>query len=314
MLIPAGGSGQPQTVSGYGITAAVPSGWHARVLRGAVQASTAQLASSNRSLGRAMSRRLHRGDLGVLLFEAAPVWNVPFDRSFYRSGPPRSFSAHDFRPSSVGGSNPGAHSFATRNFMVEGRYFDLFVESGSARAASVRLAQLDKLIGSLRIRPGDFYPGEAPPARFRRAPGWFTTSSGTVPVGPSTYSVTLASTLRYRDALNQFPPHRTLDRLRAKGIVIRLSLTADNRIPPTIRQGDRGRPVLRVDDSRCGSFEGAPATALTCRVEAWRPRRYHIHGWVIFGRTHPSPSQVGRARAELDQLLLPTWPSWPVGR
>lgn len=298
-------------VRGSGLTAIVPSGWHGRILRGALVASTGRLPPANRPLGPALHHRINPGEIGVLLFEDAPLWGVPFATSAYRSGSPRLFTMRDFGPPPLGGSNRGRHSFARRNFTVAGRYFDLFAESGSSRPSRLRLSELNELVASIDVEAGDFYPGSAPPARFQRAPGWTTRHTKIIPVGPSTYSISLASTVRYRDSLNEFPPHTTLEHLPAAGIVIWLSLSADNRSPPTVPQGDAGQPILRINPSACGLFEGAPPNVLTCRLEAWRRRQYHLFGWVILGRKHPSYAQKSRARAELARLVLPTWPPWP---
>ncbi|MBA3380411.1 MAG: hypothetical protein H0T97_00905 [Actinobacteria bacterium] len=184
------------------------------------------------------------------------------------------------------------------------------MESGSSRPTSNRLAELNELVRSLEIEAGDFYPGQAAPARFRRAGGWVTTSSGTVAVGPSTYSIALASTVRYRNRLNEFPPHRTLERLPSDGIIVWMSLTADNRHPPTVHDGDRGRPVLRVGGSACGSFEGAQGV-LTLQLSRLasssvpRPRMGGIRP------QRPTGAQVARAREELARSELPAWPHWP---
>lgn len=311
VLVVGGSSGDAATV-GYGISATAPHGWRLRVLRGALEAATVPLPPVRwRSHGVRLGDALRSGDLSVLLFENAPSWNVPFEYAVYRRGPPLPLSARDFRPA-LGGSNSEGHAFARRNFTVAGRYFDLFVESGSTRPAPRRIAELNTLLRSLTVRPGDFYPGHAPPARFRPARGWTTLHSRTIPVGPSTYSVTVASTVRYRNALNQFPPHETLERLPPNGIVISLRLSADNRDPPTAARRGTRRPVLQIGAATCGSFEGAPSTVLTCRVEAQRFREYVIFGWVIFGRRNPTAEQRVRARAELDRLELPVWPLWPV--
>ena len=147
-----------------------------RASRGAARGNRAA-PSERRPIGPTLSHRLGLDDIGLLLFEAAPIERVPFDSSVYRMGPARPFAGRDFR---AHGAGPGRHSFARRNFSVDGRYFDLFVESGSSRPTSNRLAELNELVRSLEIEAGDFYPGRAAPARFRRAGGWVTTSSGTL--------------------------------------------------------------------------------------------------------------------------------------
>lgn len=128
------------------------------MLRGALHVATVSLPPERRPIGPTLSHRLGLGDMGLLLFEAAPVWSVPFDSSVYRVGQPRPFAGRDFRAQRPG-LVPGSHTFAHRTFSVAGRYFDLFVESGSSRPTSRRLAELNAVVRSLDIENSDFYPG-----------------------------------------------------------------------------------------------------------------------------------------------------------
>jgi hypothetical protein len=293
----------------YGISVTTPESWHVRVQRGAIVAATVPLPPDHGALSPRLSRALHAGDLGLLLYEDAPAREVPFDTHLYSRGYPRTFSPRDFRPLPPSGSNPRIHSVARRNFAVAGRYFDLFVEAGAPRPTLGRVAGLNALVRSLRITPGDFYPGKAPPARFRPAHGWFTVHSPTVPIGPATSSFTIASTIPFRDCLTCFPPRKTVKRLPPSGIVIFLALSADNRDPPTAAPFPT---TLHVQRHECGSFEGIPTLA-TCPVHAQLFLRYRIDGWVIFGRERrPTPLQRARANTELGRLELPMWPRWPV--
>ncbi|MBA3382299.1 MAG: hypothetical protein H0T97_10640, partial [Actinobacteria bacterium] len=77
-------TGGHRAVAGYGIAADVPARWHARVLRGALHAATVPLPSERRPIGPTLSHRLGLDDIGLLLFEAAPIERVPFDSSVYR--------------------------------------------------------------------------------------------------------------------------------------------------------------------------------------------------------------------------------------
>jgi hypothetical protein len=306
-----GRSGHPR-VAAYGIFAVSPRGWHLRITRGALEAATMPLPRLGPSLGVNLSKALHAGDVGVLLFEDSPdPRELP---GVFRKGRPAVFTRHDFGPPPLGGSNPGNHGYARRNFRLAGRFFDLFVESGNTKPNSESLAALNGLVRSLRLRRGDFYPGVVAPASFRTARGWSTIASGRVPVGPETSATSIASTVPYRDQLNAFPPHRTLAHLPAEGIVIFLTVTASNRDPPLVRDRSRSRshPRLRVHSGSCGSFEGVPPRFTTCPIQLGVARQYVVSGWVLFGRPKPSLRQRARAQAELDRLALPRWPLWPI--
>jgi len=302
------------SIEGYGLVAAVPAGWQVRITRGALEASTAALPPLGPWLGTALHRSLGPGDLGLVLFEDAPLPGVPFERSFYRAGAPPRFGAADFGPPPLGGSNPARHSFARRNFREAGRYFDLFAESGTARPGAEALQKLNGLVRSLRIRPGDFYPGVAASARFRSAPGWHSASSPDTPIGPETSSTSVAATVPYHEPVDVFPPVRTLARLPANGVIVYVTLVASNRDPPLVRNAARhsGRVRLRIPVRGCGSFEGVPTAIAVCRLHTLVPRQYTIDGWVLYGRPSPSAAQRIRAQAEVDRLILPRWPLWPT--
>jgi hypothetical protein len=189
--------------------------------------------------------------------------------------------------------------FPSRNFTVAGRYFDLFV---TGRRAAAR-----PLIDSMRIQPGDFYPGAAPPARFRPAGDWRVATIGTLPNGTSMFSVTVASTGRYVDPLDEGAPRRTLPRLGPEGIVIAVRLDADNRSPPPARG-----TVFRLSRLRpCTVGDGPPLAHASCSGATRVVAREYTAGVVVFyGRAHPTPLQRARAAAELARLRLPQWVRW----
>jgi hypothetical protein len=300
---------EPVMVRGYGMAVTAPACWHVRIGRGLVEASTAPLPPLGRWASTRLSRSLGLSDLGVLLFEDRATPTAPLTRSAYRPGHPRPFRASEFTGPPLGGSNPGNHGFASRNFRLAGRLFDLFVESGSRRPAAARVASLNRLLASLRIERGDFYPGEVAAAPFRPARGWHTLSSKPTPLAPETVSDSVASTVPYRDGLNDFPPQRTIPHLPSDGIILVLQLVASNRDPPLgPRQPRRGRLAVMI--TRCGSFEGVPPRVAVCALAGLRNRQYVIDGWVVYGRAHPTADMRSRAVQELKRLVLPSWPRW----
>jgi hypothetical protein len=129
-----------------------------------------------------------------------------------------------------------------------------------------------------------------------------------------TVSVTVASTVAHRDVLNALPPQRTLAALPPDGVLLRVSLVADNRHVPIADRRDRGlaRPPYRLAHASCpGRFEGLPESVRACVVRELVPRQYHVEVWVMYGRRNPTREQRARAQAQLDRLEMPTWPRWP---
>jgi hypothetical protein len=296
----------PDELNGYGLRIAVPSGWHVRIARGVVEASTAPLPPEGRWVARRLSRSLRPRDIDFLLFEDAPTPGQPFSRSIYRPGYPHPILPSEFGPPPFGGSNPGNHRFARRNFTINGRFFDLFVEGGSRAATTAAIASLNTLVASLRVSRGDFYPGHVPGAVFSPAPGWRSVGGHSVALAPETSTTTIASTVPYADALNDFPPQRTLKTLPRNGIVVFVQLIASNRDPP-LAKGSAGD---RIRVTGCGGFEGVPPTTSVCHLSGLRNGQYVIDGFVVYGRAHPSAAMTARANAELQRLVLPTWPRW----
>lgn len=273
------------TVGNYGIAVTPPAGWHVRIAPGALRASG--------------------GGFSLVLYED------PADPSgIYHHGYPLPFVRKSFGPPD--GEAPDGRGHARRNFTVAGRYFDLFVTARALHPPQAAIAALNAFVRTLRIARGDFFPGRAPPARFRAASGWYTRHSPTVAVTPSTYSIAIASTVPYRDCLNCFPPNETAARMGSDGIAIVLDLSADDRFPPTTPDGQavRGRLLLRRAQQPCSRFEGAPANVAVCALRGQVRGQYNLGGWVVYGRVHPTAAQQARAQAELDRLVMPRWPRW----
>jgi hypothetical protein len=289
------------TVGGYGIRLAVPAGWHARVYRGAVVASTARPTLAVPKLG--------ADGVSATLLEEGRADTGPL--SLYPHGAPRPFTPKDF-------SRLGGNGFGRRLFTVAGRYFDLEVQSGSPQPSPRRLAELNRVVRAVKIEPGNFYRGAAASARFRPARGWFVRSSRTIPAGPQDYSVTIAATISWQKlgdspfaadvhAMQEYA--RSLARLRAThGIAIVILLMASNTSPPPAlsRKVRLGTPrPYRIPEGP--SFPGMGLYSGQAEVA----HEYLIMFQVIYGTRHPTGAQQARARAELARLVLPRWPRWP---
>ena len=245
------------------------------------------LAPERGYVGTSTRARLGRHGVMVLLFEntgAIGLGPVPARR-------PRPFRARELRGSAV------------RNFHVGRRVFSLFVTSGRGGAAG-HVAELNRLVGSLHVREGDFYPGVVRPVRFRAAAGWHTGSTSAAQADAVNQVQSWAATVPWADGPYELPPHRTLARLGPHGVAIAVTAWRDDRSPPA--RAPAG-PPFRIALRQCGSFEGVPSQ-LVCTFHGGRAREYDVDVWVAFGREHPSRADRARAQAELDRLKLPPWP------
>ena len=187
--------------------------------------------------------------------------------------------------------------------MASGRKFILWAYAGSKPADATALEQANEALASLRVEPGDFYPGEVEPASFEPASGWHTGSAGPVeiePGGEQTQSWT--STVPYRDEPDQFPPHETLAVLPPDGIAI---VAWVSRHPWERSELPAGEPPFQLGDARQGPFEGIPPDRGPYQLTANMRGRFDVVLWIFFGRTHPTDDQAERAQAELARLQLP---------
>jgi hypothetical protein len=281
----------------YGVAVTPPAGWHARLTRATVEAETST------------------GALIVRLFEYEPATEMSLEiRRTHPPGQPSPFRAAEFGAPELGGDNPKGQGFARRNFSLAGRYFDLFVESASAVPSEDALAGLNKLIASLDVRPGDFYPGTIEPPRFAPADGWHPGFDGGGEVRATDHAAAWASTVPYRNGPRDLPPRDTLETLPADGILIWVGLARDNRFPPTVELRRRS-PVLRVPlqvNAMQGGigWEGQVRDISLYRLWGWIGEQYNIDLWVFYGRGEPTQEQRAAAQDALDRLQLPDWGSW----
>jgi hypothetical protein len=317
-LAPACGSvGSPAregrtTLERYGIAVTLPPGWHARLTRATVEAATtAVIPEGNQaSLGDA--------DLLVRLFESEPEpeFLTEWQRT-YPAGPPRPFTASEFgRPDFEVAHHAKSHGFASRDFSLAGRYFNLFVESGQLNPPADAVAGLNRLVGSLAVRAGDFYPGTIDPPRFPPATGWHTGSYGGGEVRATDVASAWASTVPYQNGPRDLPPAATLERLPPDGILIWVGLTRDNRFPPTSELRKKGPQLsvpLQVGHTQGGfGWEGQVREISLYRLWGWVGEQYNVDLWIFYGGREPTAEQRARAQDMLDRLDLPDWGSWEL--
>jgi len=280
--------GAAAAIGSHGVSATLPPGWYGRAGHGYLEAATVPLAPERGYIGTSTRARLGRSDVLVTLFENTGA----IGEGSVHAGPPRPFRAREL-------TGRGA----VRNFHVGRRVFSLFLEIGRGGARG-RLAQVNRLVASIRVRPGDFYPGVIRTPRFAPARGWHAGSTRPTAADAVNQTGTWAATVTWLDAPFQLPPHRTLARLGPHGVAIEVTAFRDDRSPPS---RSRAQPPFRLSSCSWGGFEGAPQYPL-CTIEGNRSRQYDVEIRVFFGAAHATRADRARAQAELFRLRLPAWP------
>jgi hypothetical protein len=114
-----------------------------------------------------------------------------------------------------------------------------------------------------------------------------------------------ASTARYRDPPNQFPPHRTMAGMRSADIVIQVVRSWEPDPPTWMHER---RPLRIVRSQIHSNFEGNTTHA---RVSLWSTSTWRAGSFVtvmvLFGRPVPTAADVVRAQRELDATRYPRW-------
>lgn len=282
-------------LAGYGIDLTLPPGWDGRISSGVVEA-----ASSGVSHGAATSDPLSvgRNDVAIRLAEHGGS-----DAPFVTAKLPLQLAATELiRPGP--GSGEEVAALTGRSFVASGRQFDLWAYAGSLPPSPTALAEANGVLATLRIEPGDFYPGQVDPATFAAAQGWYAGTSGPAQIEPDGEETSSwVSTVPYRDPPNQFPPHETLAALPPDGIAIVAWLL---RNPGSRSELPARQPPFELAQAHEGPFEGVPSDRATYQIAARVAGRFDLTLWTFFGRPQPTREQLERAQAELDRLRLPS--------
>jgi hypothetical protein len=311
-------AGPRQLGSRYGISVALPPGWHGRLGRGTLHAASFPLPSDAPGWAAKVSKRLAADDVLVQLFENEPRRSPPLEVGGYPElSAPLRLDAGDFAPFDgvTEDSRRTGHGFARRTFQVSGRSFVLFAEAGERVPSASVIAGLNELLTSLAVDRGEFFPGTVAPARFPDRAGWFVGTSGEDEArAEGEFTTSWASTIPYADEWNALPPVETLERLPRNGIVIWLGLSRTNRFPPR-PEGDQTFPTrappFSLDDFEVrpgweGQIRGLPEYLLLATVRS----QYNVDLRVYFGRPDPTEAMLAAAQSMLDGLELPDWGPW----
>ena len=309
-----GGDARRDGVTRYGLAIDVPSGWDGRISRGAVHLASFDLHRDDVGWPGDATQRMAANDLLLVLFEHEFGPDEAREAHLFPElEEPLRLAADDFERPEPGTSRYEDHGFARRWFSASGRSFVLFAESGKRPPSPPALEDLNAALRTLRIEPGDFYPGTAEPPRFEERAGWHTGASGQVEIRPQGEAAQAwAATIPWADEPKALPPQETLERLPRDGIVALVWLDRSSRFPPTGSAAARVPAFRLADMDRRDAWEGqvgrVPEHVLWKRL----PGRYHVDLRVYFGRPDPSPAMLGEAQAMLDGLELPDWGSWEL--
>lgn len=260
--------------------------------------------------------QLDEDDVRVLLFENAPEnRSPPTDLGDYPALVGKvHFVASDFSDTdgNFDDSALTGHGIARRTFRLSDRLFVVFVETGTRPASDRVLAELNALLGSLEVEPGDFYPGRVEPPRFAPNPGWHVGDSGPDDAdADGEFTTAWAATVPYADEWNALTPFQTLERLPEDGVVLWLGLSRTNRFPPP---KPARTPPFRLDDfERNDLWEGQVRDLPEYRLWGTAHGDTLLDLRVYFGRPDPSPAMRAAAQAMLDRLELPEWGPWETG-
>jgi hypothetical protein len=283
-------------LAGYGLELTLPPGWDGRVSYGVVEAASFDLSQA---AGVSGPLSVGRNDVAIRLVEHGGS-----DAPFVTARLPLELAPTEFVPPGPG-FGERVPALTGRSFVASGRQFVLWASAGSLPPSPTALAEANEALATLRIEPGDFYPGEVDPGTFAAAPGWVTGTSGPAQVEPDgEQTSTWASTVPYRDPPNQFPPDETLAALPPDGIAIVAWLFGH---PGRRSELPARQTPFELAQAQEGPFEGVPSDRAAYRILAHVPGRFDVTLWIFFGRPHPGGEQLDRAQAEVDRLRLPDW-------
>lgn len=147
-------------------------------------------------------------------------------------------------------------------------------------------------------------PVAAPPARLAPA-GWHVGSARVTGCAGCVQTESWASTVPYRDAPNQLPPHRTMKALPPRGVIVHVTRSWEPSPPAWVH---RVHPLRITRGAITASFEGNTTAG---RVSRWTGATWRagsdVSVWVIFGRPVPTAAQIRAAQTELDGAVFAPW-------
>lgn len=260
------GAGPSHVIHGYGMSLTTPDGWNGKITHGLV--------------------RLDGAGVRLEIRESSPTKRPD---PFFRRRVAPTLRASDFRLRE--------HRLG---FTLAGRHFAVL--PFPARPSQAAIDKANAALRSFTAKAGTYYGQPLAPARFPRRPGWFVGARPGELLAEGGQTATWAATVPYRDQPSQLPPHRTLSRLPADGVIIWVSLSRDSALQ------ERPFNSLKIRRRMISSnFEGLPRGVGLYRASV-RRTSYDVSLWVFFKTSHPTGHVIARAQAQVDRLRLPRWP------
>jgi hypothetical protein len=143
------------TVSAFGISAAIPDGWEARIFshpdgEPTLHAANYPLPARDGDFGSQATRHLPHGGVFVCLTEYRTGEGIDLHHGLFAHPAPRSLDPADFSSRTLLRARPGQAGLQ-RFFSTAGRAFCLYVVASSAARTRRRLVAASKLVESLDI-------------------------------------------------------------------------------------------------------------------------------------------------------------------
>ena len=304
------GQGGGATISGYGMSIELPTGWTGRIFkRDARSAAVLRAASFPLYLGTSMTLASVAAvipDGGIFIDVNDLELPMPSEPSegWSQETPPIEVRRSDLGRYE-GTVTPGV---ALRNVVVDRRALMIEVGFATPEPDDALLARANRVLGSLRVAAdssawgGDDADDTTPAVWFGRHGGWFTAETS-LPGGPPIPVAWDANTPFVDDPATHEFPDATVRRLPPDGIAIAA-------VGPRPYTGEADFPTLRLplrlSDGHfvADDYEGQPAPDVSS---------YFIDGWldgqivnvvVRFGRTDPTPEMLAQADDALARFSI----------
>jgi hypothetical protein len=299
------------TISGYGMSIELPSGWTGRIFkRDALSAAVLRAANFPLYLGTSMALASVASDIpdGGIFIEVSDL-ELPMPREPWE-GWSRETAPIEVRRSDFGRyEGTVAPGFALRNVVVNGRSLMIGVGFATPAPDDALLARANQLLGSLRVAAdGTAWGGEdahdAPAVWFAHRDGWFTAETSLAGPDNSPIPVAWEGNTPFLDdpAAHEFPD-ATVRRLPADGIAIAA-------VGPRPYTAEADFPTLRLplelSDGHfvAHDYEGQPAPDVSADFIAGWLGGQALNVIVWFGTSDPTPVMRGQASDALARLSI----------
>jgi hypothetical protein len=297
------------TISGYGISIDLPSGWSGRIFKRDTRTAVAlRAANSPVYLGASVFPGAAGAEMpadGVLIELSDPEIPLP-NSSFPTTTLPIDIRRSDFGRFK-GVTTPG---YALRHVALNGRSVMVGVGFGSADPSDALLAEANRVLTSLHVEPdrsawgGEDAYGQVPRVSFAAPGDWFTAETSLLVPGDRPIPVAWAGNVPFVDdpGVSEFPDS-TVRKLPPNGVVIET-------VGPRPYSGSADFPrlslPLKLSDGyfHGDGYEGQPAPNVSVYFIDARIGDEVLNASIWFGRNEPTPAMLAEANSALATLSI----------